>query len=536
MSNIYIASQTDLAPGFNTATTYSTGELISKEGKFYVAKEDNVVGEFNPAKWTEIPLSAYAQTQLVPAYDASTTYSVGDITCINNYYYQCKVAITVAEPFDDTKWTELGNTLKDALTYKYIKEIQGGTSQYPTYTITFGSNPGASGDLSVSEGHSIATNADAHAEGWGTTVAGYCAHGEGGSNLVGSSASYAHAEGNGSTVTGSYGHVEGLQNFAMNSGGHAEGNATTAVGPFSHVEGQYTSANNVAAHAEGYYTRALGQGSHAEGYQTTANGSYSHAEGYYTTAVGNNSHTEGQNTFVEGVAGHAEGSGARVQGSSYEGAHAEGYYTTASAHAAHAEGWYTLVTGREGHAEGYQTTVVGNEAGHAEGYQAYASAMGAHAEGYGTKAVGEGAHAEGYYTTASQNSGHAEGQGTITTAAYGHAEGYYTTVSGQGGHAEGNSALASGDYAHAEGLYTEAGGDYQHVSGKYNIVDAASSYACIVGNGTASTARSNAYTLDWSGNATFAGDVTANGVSLGNLSTMVGYISTVLDSINREVV
>ena len=470
MSNIYIASQTDLAPGFNAATTYSTGELISKEGKFYVAKEDNVVGTFDPSKWTEIPLSAYAQTQLVPAYDASTTYSVGDITCINNYYYQCKVAITVAEPFDDTKWTELGNTLKDALTYKYIKEIQGGTSQYPTYTITFGSNPGASGDLSVSEGHSIATNADAHAEGWGTTVAGYGAHGEGGSNSVGSSASYAHAEGSGSTVTGSYGHVEGFQNFVMNSGGHAEGNATTAVGPYSHVEGQYTSANNVAAHAEGYYTRALGQGAHAEG------------------------------------------------------------------SAGHAEGWYTLVNGREGHAEGYQTTVSAMEAGHAEGYQAYTSGMGAHSEGYGTKSTGNAAHAEGYYTTASQSGSHAEGNRTISTASNGHAEGEETTVSGNNGHAEGYNTLAAGNSAHAEGIGTHAGSDYQHVSGKYNVVDAASSYACIVGNGTASTARSNAYTLDWSGNATFAGDVTANGVSLVNLSTMIGYISTVLDSINREVV
>ena len=45
----------------------------------------------------------------------------------------------------------------------------------------------------------------------------------------------------------------------------------------------------------------------------------------------------------------------------------------------------------------------------------------------------------------------------------------------------------------------------QHVQGKYNIEDTISAH--IVGNGTEYNARSNAHTLDWSGNAWFAGDV-----------------------------
>lgn len=48
--------------------------------------------------------------------------------------------------------------------------------------------------------------------------------------------------------------------------------------------------------------------------------------------------------------------------------------------------------------------------------------------------------------------------------------------------------------------------------GKYNILDRKSpnTYAHIVGNGTSDSARSNAYTLDWQGNGTFAGTVSSS--------------------------
>lgn len=64
-----------------------------------------------------------------------------------------------------------------------------------------------------------------------------------------------------------------------------------------------------------------------------------------------------------------------------------------------------------------------------------------------------------------------------------------------------------GDYSVAEGMSTIASSKYQHVQGKYNIEDSSNTYAHIVGNGTAITARSNAHTLDWSGNAWYAGTV-----------------------------
>ena len=63
-----------------------------------------------------------------------------------------------------------------------------------------------------------------------------------------------------------------------------------------------------------------------------------------------------------------------------------------------------------------------------------------------------------------------------------------------------------------------AGGDYSHVQGKYNVEDTDNRYADIVGGGTSETDRKNIYTLDWQGNAQFAGEVTdGNGVSLSGL-------------------
>ena len=62
-----------------------------------------------------------------------------------------------------------------------------------------------------------------------------------------------------------------------------------------------------------------------------------------------------------------------------------------------------------------------------------------------------------------------------------------------------------GQYAQAFGSKTTAQGENQHVQGKYNIADTINAH--IVGNGSDSSNRSNAHTLDWSGNAWFAGDV-----------------------------
>ena len=133
------------------------------------------------------------------------------------------------------------------------------------------------------------------------------------------------------------------------------------------------------------------------------------------------------------------------------------------------------------------------------------------AEGQRAEASGPYSHAEGYSTRAIASAAHAEGNGTQATGLNSHAEGDSTIASGASAHSEGFATETRANYAHAQGMGTIAGSAIQHVEGKYNIVDSAKKYAHIVGNGESDSARSNAHTLDWSGNAWFAGDVYVGG-------------------------
>ena len=177
--------------------------------------------------------------------------------------------------------------------------------------------------------------------------------------------------------------------------------------------------------------------------------------------------------------------------------------------------------------------------------------------GYGTKAEGEGALAAGYSQTAgnihakqkgSIAMGVASGENkllansrgsialgyavngsisayssgstaigypnpTIQTNNIGALAGGYGSVSaaGQGSIAWGCSssyvsAGLDGSVAIGDGVQAESA--HQQVRGRYNIVDTENTYADIYGIGT-SVARTNGYTLDWTGNATFAGTVTS---------------------------
>ena len=177
-----------------------------------------------------------------------------------------------------------------------------------------------------------------------------------------------------------------------------------------------------------------------------------------------------------------------------------------------AEGGGTKASGSCSHAEGGGTTASGDSS-HAEGGLTQAKGDASHAEGQSTKAIGANSHAEGSSTTANGLASHAEGGSATANGDNSHAEGGGTIASGFASHAEGGGAQASGDYSHAEGYDTRAQRKSQHVFGEYNIEDTGSAttrgtYVEIVGNGTGANARSNARTLDWSGNESLQGSLT----------------------------
>jgi hypothetical protein len=150
-----------------------------------------------------------------------------------------------------------------------------------------------------------------------------------------------------------------------------------------------------------------------------------------------------------------------------------------------------------------------------EGIGCGAQGQWAHAEGRGTRANGWWSHAEGYYSEVTADYGHAEGASWVRGKA-GHAEGGSYNLqnnpcvaSGQSAHAEGYDTVASGDLSHAQNRSTNAGYTAQTAIGAYN--DNQPDTAFEIGNGTSTTARSNAFTVGWDGNVVASGNITASG-------------------------
>lgn len=331
------------------------------------------------------------------------------------------------------------------------------------------------------------------------------------------------------TTVGSNSHAVGLNVEASGGVSHAEGEATIARTVGSHAEGKSTEAGQANGqsycHAEGVNSRAYGRGSHAEGESTLSQGQYSHAEGGGCEATGDYSHAEGCNSgntrvTSSGTGSHAEGRGTTSSGS---GSHSEGELTVASGDYSHAEGG---VAGATSTLLEVKTTSSGY-ASHAEGLGTQSKNNGSHSEGVRTIAELEASHSEGSNTQALGNASHAEGMLSIAKGTASHAEGYNTQAKQYGSHTEGIDTIANGTYSHAEGDGTIAGGKCQHVQGKYNVEDTEEKYAHIVGGGkynSGNPIRKNIHTLDWNGNAEFAGDVVVtdkngNKVSLAELST-----------------
>ena len=276
----------------------------------------------------------------------------------------------------------------------------------------------------------------------------------------------------------------------------------TARGQYSFAEGYNGTASGYASHAEGVSTVASGSNSHAEGNTTTASGKYSHAEGEDTTASGERSHAEGLDTTASGYQSHAEG-----------------FLTTASNNGSHAEGSHTVASGAYSHAEGYITTASGNYS---------------HASGYNTIAKYKGMSVSGKYNIGGY-SGYTVDRtqkGTFTPTAtqklfeikwysYQTSQPYFIIPSSNpdikvvsinditvGAYIITDISKAS-EIMHVTSLGVDSNGNpnFSYKLLKLTPVNEAYVEACVVGNGTSDTDRSNAHTLDWDGNAWFAGDV-----------------------------
>ena len=318
-----------------------------------------------------------------------------------------------------------------------------------------------------------------HAEGQMSEARGLASHAEGDECIA--HGEYSHAEGRESKAFGAISHVEGNHTVAYGGSSHAEGNNTQSLGTYSHAEGTSTIAEGLTAHAEGNYTRAYGDNSHAEGYasEVSKQANSGHAEGYYSKVFGNYSHAEGTSTTAYGASSHTEGNYTTTQ-DKYESKTYTGNY-------AHAEGNFSKALGNGSHAEGNNTIALGDYS---------------HAEGSGTKAIQPGDHAEGVDTTANSGTNssgasfagaHAGGAKTNALAAHSFVHGYDSTVN----HIQ----------SIALGVGLQSTRANQTLFGLYN--DTTNKGLFVIGNGSTDK-PSNAMTVDASGGAWFAGNITFN--------------------------
>ena len=274
---------------------------------------------------------------------------------------------------------------------------------------------------------------------------------------------------------------------------------------------------------------ASGAHSHAEGLGTTASGSISHAEGYYTTVSGDYSHAEGWFTTVSG-----------------DHSHAEGYFTTAASYYQHVQGKYNVEDSENkyAHIVGWGTP----------GLRANIHTIDTNGNGWFSGKVSAGTvdtpaepvEANDLITKKyfDENSGSGVGQKYIEEenpdATRGEIFNNYTNniASGEYSHAEGNLTTASGNGSHAEGTGTIAASANQHVQGKYNIEDAESAYAHIIGGGSSDSDRKNIHMIDWNGNAYFDGRVIINPNNINPLGATelvtMGYVNSLLSGGGSE--
>ena len=249
--------------------------------------------------------------------------------------------------------------------------------------------------------------------------------------------------------------------------------------------------------------RAYGKNAHAEGYNTTAVGDYSHAEGWSSHAYGKGAHVEGYGSVADGYNVHVEG--AYNQTSNISGVvHVEGTYNNVGV-----EKWYSHSANIDFSPNWASWQKIG------DGTEVLAIF-----EDVEYKYRLDGTLFKNSFDNSLINFQWGAIKGTmfaqqgvqyadsvIQIVPYGDEyRMYFYTIE------EVDPSIAYFDYfqikkVQIKSLNLKIG---SHVQGKYSCIDK-DSYTHVVGNGESLLQRSNAHTLDWDGNAEFAGDVIAGG-------------------------
>lgn len=185
-----------------------------------------------------------------------------------------------------------------------------------------------------------------------------------------------------------------------------------------------------------------------------------------------------------------------------------------SKRATFAIGCHNIISGDSSKTFGSENTISGNSS-HAVGLYNTITSVRSYAFGGNNTVSGQESCAVGKSNTASGANSTAIGTGCTASGQYSTAVGTSSQASGIGSLALGSGATASGTIATAIGQGSIAKNVGQLVFGMNNVLDPSENpstekgdYVEIVGNGANKNNRSNARTLDWSGNESLAGSIT----------------------------
>lgn len=405
--------------------------------------------------------------------------------------------------------------------------------------VTVGAKAGSTiGQYATAEGsNTTASGKVSHAEGNATEASGWCSHAEGNYTLA--SGQISHASGCGTHATRFCSYSEGLTGKATGVGAHVEGtyavgymgqgNASTEVNitikeiPANNLSTVRTKTGLPNAKYYMYYTNESssldylpdviqesidngGNVIHLFDNPLSVDEFYNFSPSQIKNATisevinkpamyfGNPNFKEDTsrmplnknlekiwiNASFNRTYTYAEASGAA--------SHCEGGGNIASGHYSHAEGVCTKASGLRSHAQGNSTT--------ASGVTAFASGCSTIASGSCSFAGGSGSTASGHYSFAT-------GSDTLASSRYSFAEGFSTTAKNTCCHASGHTTVASNDCSYAMGHYNAAmttGGAPYNKDGT----------ALSIGNGTGKSAKSNAFSVQFSGVTKAANTITAS--------------------------
>ncbi len=252
---------------------------------------------------------------------------------------------------------------------------------------------------------------------------------------------------------------------------------------------------------------AAGRSAFCAGRDNTAGGHYGFAAGRLNT-VGHTCSAMGQQNSVIGE--HSSGFGLK---NSAGGNH---HFVCGRAN---------TVKGETNYAQGAENTVSGGIYNHAEGQKNTVNGTNHHVEGNSNKVSGSyGHHVAGYSNTAQGDVNTVSGLGNTVKGVRQHVSGQQNNVSGEIHTVMGLQNTVSGSYHTVGGHSNNVSGLNNHVFGAQNVTSANNQFvigkynanepdkAFIVGGGSPS-ARKNIFTVDNSGNAVFAGNISSANIS-----------------------